>query len=206
VSLVDADQTPYGHNLRQLGLQVLCSNRDLPLTMTLGKGATDFTTDLGAPLESIRCIAGPTKPRSSAAEGEFAWRLLSHLTLNYLSLVESSPEEGASALRELLQLYCDPNDAATQRQIDGVRRIHAKPTTGRLPDAVQVSYVRGLELTLICEDAAFQGRGAFLLAGVLEEFFSRYVSLNSFTRTVLKTPDRGEVMRWPARLGRRQIL
>jgi type VI secretion system protein ImpG len=41
---------------------------------------------------------------------------------------------------------------------------------------------------------------------VLEEFFRRYVSLNSFTRTTLKTMDRGEVMRWPARLGQRQIL
>jgi type VI secretion system protein ImpG len=40
---------------------------------------------------------------------------------------------------------------------------------------------------------------------VLERFFARYVSLNSFTETVLSSADRGEVMRWPARLGRRQI-
>jgi type VI secretion system protein ImpG len=206
VSLVDADEAPFAHNLRQLGLQVLCTNRDLPLSMAVGKGSTDFHTDLGAPLESIRCIAGPSKPRASAAHGEYSWRLLSHLSLNYLSLVEANPETGASALRELLQLYCDPNDAATQRQIDGVRHIAARPTTGRLPDALRVSYVRGLELTLTCEDAAFQGRGAFVLASVLSEFFSRYVSLNSFTRTVLRTPDRGEVMRWPAKLGRRPIL
>lgn len=206
VSLVDADQAPYSHDLRQLGLQVLCTNRDLPLTMPIGKGRTDFTADIGAPLQSIRCIAGPTKPRPSMVHGEYAWRLLSHLSLNYLSLIESSAEEGASALRELLQLYCDPNDAATQRQIDGVRHIAARPTSGRLPDGGHVSYVRGVEIALTCEDSAFQGRGAFVLASVLEEFFGRYVSLNSFTRTVLRTPDRGEVMRWPARLGRRTIL
>lgn len=206
ISLVDADQAPYSHELRQLGLQVLCTNRDLPLTMPIGKGATDFTLDSGAPLQSIRCIAGPTKPRASAVYGEYSWRLLSHLTLNYLSLIESSTEQGAAALRELLQLYCDPNDAATQRQIDGVRNIVARPTTGRLPDAGRVAYVRGMEVEISCEDAAFQGRGAFVLASVLEEFFSRYVSLNSFTRTVLRTHDRGEVMRWPARLGRRTVL
>jgi type VI secretion system protein ImpG len=206
VSLVDADHAPYSHDLRQLGLRVLCTNRDLPLTMPIGKGSTDFTTDIGAPLQAIRCIAGPSKPRASVVHGEYAWRLLSHLSLNYLSLIESSAEEGASALRELLQLYCDPNDAATQRQIDGVRHIATRPASGRLPDATQVSYVRGLEIALTCEDEAFQGRGAFVLASVLEEFFSRYVSLNSFTRTVLRTPDRGEVMRWPARLGRRTVL
>jgi type VI secretion system protein ImpG len=206
LSLVDADQAPYANNLRQLALEVLCTNRDLPLQMPVGKGATDFTLDLGAPVESIRCLSGPTRPRASAAHGEFAWKLLSHLTLNYLSLVEKSAEEGATALRELLLLYCDPNDAAMQRQIDGVRRISARAVSGRLPDASHVSYVRGLEIALTCEDGAFQGRGVFLLGAVLEEFFRRYVSLNSFTRTVLKTQDRGEVMRWPARLGQRQIL
>jgi type VI secretion system protein ImpG len=206
VSLVDADQAPYSSSLRQLALEVLCTNRDLPLQMPVGKGSTDFTIDLGAPLEAIRCIAGPTKPRASAVHGEYAWKLLSHLTLNYLSLIESSAEEGAAALRELLLLYCDANDAAMQRQIDGVRRISAQPATGRLPDAEYVSYVRGLEIALTLEDGAFQGRGVFLFGAVLEEFFRRYVSLNSFTRTSLKTLDRGEVMRWPARLGQRHIL
>lgn len=206
ISLVDADQAPYSSELRQLGLKVTCTNRDLPLHMPIGKGATDFTADIGAPLNSIRCLAGPTKPRPSSVHGEYAWRVLSHLSLNYLSLLESSPKEGAVALRELLQLYSDGNDSATQRQIDGVREISARPTTGRLPVSDRVSYVRGLEIQLTCDDAAFQGRGVFPIGAVLEEFFRRYVSLNSFTRTVLRTVERGEVMRWPARLGQRQIL
>jgi type VI secretion system protein ImpG len=206
ISLVDADQSPYSSELRQLGLKVMCTNRDLPLHMPIGKGPTDFTADTGAPLNAIRCISGPTKPRPSSVHGEYAWRLLSHLSLNYLSLLESSPKEGAVALRELLLLYSDSNDSATQRLIDGVREIIARPTTGRLPVADQVSYVRGLEIQVTCDDAAFQGRGVFSIGAVLEEFFRRYVSLNSFTRTVLKTVERGEVMRWPARLGQRQIL
>ncbi|HEY5809695.1 MAG TPA: type VI secretion system baseplate subunit TssF, partial [Povalibacter sp.] len=130
ISLVDGDNAPYSNNLRQLGLQVLCTNRDLPLHMPIGKGPTDFTVDIGAPLTAIRCVSGPTKPRESTVQGEYAWRLLSHLSLNYLSLMESSAKEGASALREMLLLYSDPNDAAMQRQIDGVREIAARPTTG----------------------------------------------------------------------------
>jgi type VI secretion system protein ImpG len=206
ISLVDADQAPHASELRQLALKVTCTNRDLPLHMPVGKGSTDFTADIGAPLVAIRCIAGPTKPRSSAVHGEYAWRMLSHLSLNYLSLLESSNKEGAVALRELLLLYSDANDSSTQRQIEGVREISARPTTGRLPVNDQVSYVRGLEIQLSCDDSAFHGRGVFLMGAVLEEFFRRYVSLNSFTRTVLRTVERGEVMRWPARLGQRQIL
>ncbi len=206
VSLVDADQAPYASNLRQLGLIVTCTNRDLPLHMPIGKGPTDFTSDIGAPITAIRCVAGPTKPRPSNVHGEFAWRLLSHLSLNYLSLIESSPGEGAAALREMLELYSDPHDVAMQRQIDGVREIEARTTTGRLPVSDRVAYVRGLDILLTCDESAFEGQGAFVLGAVLEEFFRRHVSLNSFTRLTLKTLNRGEVMRWPARLGQRHIL
>lgn len=205
VSLVDADHAPYSKNLRQLALQVACTNRHLPMQMSVGKGSTDFTSDSGAPMLSIRCVAGPTKPRSSAAQGQHAWRLLSHLSLNYLSLVENSPREGAQALREMLLLYSDFTEVS-QRQIEGVRDIVARPTTGRLPASDRVSFVRGLDIQLNCEDAAFHGHSVFVLGAVLEEFFRRHVSLNSFTRLTLSTPNRGEVMRWPARLGQRPIL
>jgi type VI secretion system protein ImpG len=60
-----------------------------------------------------------------------------------------------------------------------------------------------LELTLDCDETAFEGTSVFLMGIVLEQFFSKYVSLNSFTETVLRTTQRGQVMRWPARLGRR---
>ena len=41
----------------------------------------------------------------------------------------------------------------------------------------------------------------FLLGSVLERFFAKYVSINSFTETVLRSIQRGEIMRWPASLG-----
>ncbi len=122
-----------------------------------------------------------------------------------MSLVDSS-EEGAVALRELLSLYADENDAATRRQIEGVKSISSRPITRRLPTSGPISFGRGLEITIECEDGAFEGIGVYLLGSVLESFFARYVSTNSFTETVLKTDDRGEVARWPARIGRRPRL
>jgi type VI secretion system protein ImpG len=66
--------------------------------------------------------------------------------------------------------------------------------------------VRGIEVTVGLDERAYQGTGAFLLGAVLEQFFAKYVSINSFAQTVLETTQRGEVMRWPARIGRRHIL
>jgi len=204
VDLVDAGQAPYRSDLRQLAVTTLCTNRDLPLQMPVGTGKTDFTLEQGAPVEATRVVAGPTIPRPSYAQGDSAWRLISHLSLNYLSIVDAS-ETGAAALRDLLSLYGDVTDAAIHKQIEGVRSVTSRPVTRRLPGARPVTYARGLEITLSCDETAFEGAGVFLLGSVLERFFARYVAINSFTETVLVT-DRGEVMRWPATIGRRQIL
>jgi type VI secretion system protein ImpG len=206
VSLVDARELPYGSSLRQLAIETLCTNRDLPLTMPVGKGRTDFTLDSGAPVDAVRCVAGPKKPRAAAAYGESAWRLISHLSQNYLSLLESDEHEGASALREMLLLYADDHDSTAQRQIEGVKRIAARPVVRRLPLPGPITFGRGLSIELSCDDAAFEGTGAFLLGAVLQEFFARQVSINAFTETRLDTLQRGPVARWPAQLGRRPLL
>lgn len=205
LSLVDPDEAPFASGLRQLALSTLCTNRDLPLQIPIGKSPSDFTLETEAPVETVRCVAGPSRPRPSFAQGDASWRLVSHLTPNYLSLVDE-PDEGASALREMLSLYCDTSDTVALRQIEGVRSIDGRSVIGRIPAAGPIAYGRGTEITLTCEDAAFQGSSSFLLGSVLEEFFARYASLNSFTRTILRSVERGEIMRWPARVGSRQTL
>jgi type VI secretion system protein ImpG len=167
---------------------------------------TDFTLQLSAPVEAVRCVAGPSKPRPSFAEGDAAWRLISHLSLNYLSLVDTNPEQGAAALRELLSLYADLDELHITRQIEGLRSVTTKPVTRRALVPGPIAFCRGLEITLTCGEESFEGTGVFLLGAVLEQFFAKYVSINSFTETVLRTLGRGEIMRWRTRIGQRHTL
>jgi type VI secretion system protein ImpG len=204
LSLVDGDEGPYAEDVEQLGVSVLASNRDLPLLMSLGVGRTDFTLEGGAPVESIRCLSGPSEPRESPAWGASAWRLVSHLSLNQLSLTNQLDALNAAPLRELLELYADLG-ARSRQQIAGVRSVQSASVVRRLPLPGPTSFARGLEITLDFDETAFEGRSAFLLSAVLDRFFARYVAINSFTETVLRTPQRGEVMRWPTKLGRRSI-
>lgn len=204
VSLVDPQQAPYRHDLRQLGVTALCTNRDLPLFMNVGGGMTDFTLADSAPVTSIRCLAGPSRPRASHAHDQKAWRLISQLSLNYLSLSEEG--QGAAALRELLRLYGDSNDSALQLQIEGLREVRSKACTRRLPMPGPIVFGRGLEITLEFDENAFRGTGVFVLGAVFERFLARYVSVNSFTETVIRTSERGEIMRWKANPGRRPTL
>jgi len=208
ISLVDPEEAPYRSNLRQLSVETICTNRDLPLHLAVGQGRTDFTLESGAPVESVRCLSGPTPPYASHANGETAWRLVSHLSLNYLSLVDEAGGAGsnARALRELLSLYANVSDPGVRKQIDGIRSTTCAGITRALPVAGPTTFGRGLEITLMADEGAFEGAGVYLLGAVLERFFSKYVGLNSFTETVLRTVQRGEIMRWRARAGLRHLI
>jgi type VI secretion system protein ImpG len=206
ISLVDPEQAPFSHGLRQLGLDLLCTNRDLPLSMPVGKQHTDFTIAVSAPVAAIRCVVGPTPPRPCRGDGEYAWRFLSHLGLNYLSLVDTDALHGAAALRELLRLYLPSSTAIPARQLEGLLSVACHPIVRRLPGAGPVAAGRGLEVTLTIDETPFGGAGGILLASVLDRFFAKYVSINAFTETVLRNPERGEVMRWPMQIGQRPVL
>ena len=208
ISLVDDHEAPLHPDAKQLEILALCTNRDLPLNIPIGKSNTDFTLEIGAPVKSIRTLAGPTAPKPSAANeaGELQWRLVNHLSLNYLSIVDTDKQSGAAALRDLLRLYANFDELAIQKQIDGLRSVESKAITRRLPLPGPISFGRGLEITVTLDDSHFEGYGVFLLGTVLSKFFLRYVSINSFTETVLKTDERGEVMRWLPTIGIQKIL
>jgi type VI secretion system protein ImpG len=206
IDLVDATQAPIRPQLKQLALNTLCTNRDLPLHIPIGQKRSDFSLETGAPVEAVRAVAGPTPPRPSYAHGDPTWRLVSHLALNYLSITDDSNGGGASALREMLSLYGDASEPIIRKQIEGVRSVESQSVTRRLPISGPVAFGRGLEITLTFDETAFEGMGVFLLGSVLERFFAKYVSLNSFSETVLKSIQRKEIVRWPARLGRRPAL
>jgi type VI secretion system protein ImpG len=205
VSLVDKNEVPFSTDLRQLSFNTLCTNRDLPLLMPIGKGKTDFFLESGAPVEQIRCVAGPTKPKSALSEGHLSWKLVNHLSLNYLSLINNDSQSGAEAIKELLKLYSDHNNLFVNKQIEGLISIESQSIVRKLPVSGPVSFARGLEIRLTFVEENFEGSGIYLLASVLERFFARYVSINSFTEMVLISDERGEIRRWKPTIGLRHI-
>jgi type VI secretion system protein ImpG len=121
-------------------------------------------------------------------------------------LVDRTPEEGAVALRETLMLFADLSDGATERRIQGIRSLVPRAVVRRIRTPQGAAAARGLELTVALDDKAFEGSGAFLMGAALDRFFVEYVALNHFTQTVIRTGERGEIMRWPPRLGVRGVL
>ncbi len=106
----------------------------------------------------------------------------------------------------MLKLYSDLADPAIRKQTDGIREVTTRAITRRAPAPGAIGFVRGLEIGLTFEELMYEGTGVFLLGAVLEQFFARYVTTNSFTETVIRTVERGEIMRWKARVGQRPML
>jgi type VI secretion system protein ImpG len=195
VTLVDQKQAPYAAGTEQLAVKALCTNRDLPMLLATGD-ADVFQLPEGGPVKSVRLPVSPTRPHPTLAQGDTAWRLISHLSLNYLSIAGSGKGNSAEALRELIGLYAPLGDRVTEKQLEGVVSVKSRPIVRRMSDEVLSTALRGLEITIGFDESFFEGSSTYVLGAVLERFLRRQATINSFTETVLTTQKRGEIARW----------
>ena len=147
------------------------------------------------------------RSRSETAHtGTISWRLVNMLSTNHLGLVDRGAGRNAQALRETLSMFANMNDATTERRIRGFARVDSRPVVRRVRERSGVGAARGIEITVTIDERAFEGTGAFLLGAVLDRFFAEYSGFNHFTQTVIRSVERGEIMRWPPRMGTRKAL
>lgn len=217
LSLSGVDQAvEHGQAPVELSIRALCTNRHLPEFLPVGETGADFRITEQPELK-VRAVVPPTAPRepiltaiSDRAKvsfaGENAWRLINIFSLNHLGLVQNRAGESAQALRDVLSLFADLRDSVIERRIRGIRSVSARQVSRRVRAMSGVAAARGLEITITIEEKAFEGSGVFLLGAVLDRFLAEYVGLNQFTQTVITTPERKEIMRWPPRMGRRHVL
>ena len=206
IALVDPQQAPFAADLRQLTVEALCTNRDLPLLMPLGSAESDLTLLQSAPVQSVRFVAGPSRPTPALAEREITWRLISHLSLNFLTLTDADEQQGASALRELLSLYARLGAPGAEAQIAAIQQLKVSEVNRRVPGRGPIVFGRGVALDLLVDELPFAGLSPWLLSAVLEQLFARHVSVNAFTEFSLRTLQRGALATWPVRIGKRPGL
>jgi type VI secretion system protein ImpG len=129
------------------------------------------------------------------------WRLISHLSLNYLSIVE----KGREALQEILRLYDFSNDPVVRKQIGGISDVTSHSAVSRVKSHVGVTFCRGTDVTIEFDEEQYVGTGVFLLSSVLQRFLGLYSAVNSFSRVTVKT-KKGVLKQWPALVGEQILL
>jgi type VI secretion system protein ImpG len=176
--------------------KLTCSNRRLPEALQVGD--IHVPTDSSPAFVKFRNITPATSSATPPLGGDLHWRLISHLSLNYVSLVD------AEALRGVLELYNfqvmrDPRAArANTRRLQGIHALRSEPAEA----LVRGSVVRGTAINLDALEDHFAGEGdLFLFSTILNEFLSLHATLNSFTQFSVHGLQGGETLEWPHRIG-----
>ena len=206
LSLVDLDGDPFSPSDWVASIEATCTNRELAGKLPFGGGHPHLRLNREQPgVGTISCLVAPRAPLRLPNRKQSAWRLISHLTLNHLSLIDQ--DSGPTALREILRLYDFRDAAETRAIIDSMTGIEFRRGTARAPTRQMGVLCRGLDITLEFDEQAVSGVGIFLFASVLERFIAHYASINAFTRLTAKVKGRSGVLRtWPPRAGDLKLL
>lgn len=188
ISIVDIDFDPAELETDTLSLDLTCTNRDLPASLSYGVRGGDLFLAGGSNIRAISFLRKPSPPYRFQRGRGAHWRLISHLSLNHLSLSGG----GLEAFREMLTLYDLPRSPISQRQVSGIEAIAHQAANAWLPGNPFPCLVRGVEVRLTIDEEAFVGSGIHAFAHIIERFLGLYVHANSFTQLVVLSKKNGE--------------
>ena len=188
ISIVDIDFDPALVETQTLSIDLTCCNRDLPASLAYGLPGGDLFLEGGSLISSISFLRKPSNSHRFERGRGAHWRLISHLSLNHLSLSKG----GLEAFQEMLRLYDLPRSATSQRQIGGVVAIEHKAAKAWLPGNPFACLVRGIEVRLTIDEESFVGSGIHVFAHIIERFLGLYVTANSFTQLIIVSNKTGE--------------
>jgi type VI secretion system protein ImpG len=203
ISLVDRSGRTAFPDLDTLTVRTTCTNRNLPARLPFGNEDGDFELEGGANIKSIVALTKPTLPLRPPASKMALWRLISHLSLNHLSLVA----DGRDALQQILRLYDFTESPFAQKMIEGIADLKSRPHFAPIVSENGVTFARGTRVELELDEEQFVGGGVYLFASVIERFLALYATLNSFTQLTARTRQRKEAIReWPPRAGQKILV
>jgi len=180
-----------------------CSNRDILTRLPFGNESGDFEIEGVGSVKGAVALRKPTATLRPPLGRGALWRLISHLALNYLSIVE----EGKEAFQELLRLYNFSDSVDLEKQVAGILSLESRRHFARIISENGIMFARGTRVEMQFDEDEFVGGGVFLFTAVIERFLALYASLNSFSQLVVKTRQRREVLKeWPPRAGQAILM
>jgi type VI secretion system protein ImpG len=186
-----------------LMVRALCTNFDLPSRFQIGSEAGDFEA-VGYPAaKTVVALRRPTASIDPPSGQGHLWRLISLLSLNYLSL----NEEGRTAMQEILRLHNLTGSAASENQAGSILKMKSAPGFALVDSAYGLIPARGTQVEMEFDEQQFAGSGLHLFAAVIDRFLASYASMNSFSQLTARTTLRKEALgKWPPRAGTQALL
>jgi type VI secretion system protein ImpG len=186
-----------------LMVRTLCTNFDLPSRFQIGSEGGDFEATGYAAAKTVIALRRPTASVSPSGGQGNLWRLISLLSLNYLSL----NEEGRTAMQEILRLHNLTDSTASENQVGSILKMRSSPTFALVNSAYGLIPARGTQVEMEFDEQQFTGSGLYLFAAILDQFLAGYASMNSFSQLTARSTLRKEALgKWPPRAGTQALL
>jgi type VI secretion system protein ImpG len=203
IALVDVDGIMTEPDVEVLTVRCSCSNFDLPSRLPFGVEEGDFIAEDFPVVKRISALRRPSPTYDPPTEKGQLWRLVSQLSLNYLSLVE----EGLTSLQEILRLHNFTDSSYLENQIGGITGLKSRPHFAIMQSVYGNVPARGTRVELEFDERQFVGGGVYLFANVLDRFLGSYTSINSFCQLAARTGQRKEMLgEWPPKAGSKPLI
>jgi type VI secretion system protein ImpG len=201
ISFVNSEHSPIIPPTEIVAINLTCINRFLGDQLRVGD--INVPADTSPEFARFRNIIKVREEIPSPFGRDLYWRLLSHLSLNHLSLSSVQALRGILSLYNFQALYDRHAARANELRLEGIRSIKSDKTT-RL---FQGMPVRGVATRLELQEDKFAGEGdMYLFASILNEFLALYATINSFTQLTVRGTQEGEVYKWKPRIGKQIII
>jgi type VI secretion system protein ImpG len=178
-----------------------CTNRNLP--EKLRTGDINAATSESPAFAEFANITRVTPTIAPPLEDRLLWHLISHQSLNYLSLARVESLRAVLSTYNFGALVDRQVSRSHQLRLEGIKSLRSTPAEILRHGATY----RGLEIEIEMQEDRFAGDGdLFLLSCVLSQFLGIYATINSYTRLKVRGSQKGSFYEWPPMLGSQPLL
>lgn len=159
-----------------ISMQLLCSNRDLPYE-SYNKDQNNLSLNDNSLARKAILLKRPNLPYCFDQKQQEQWRIISHLSLNNLSLMKAN---AVSHIKELLELYNLPQSKDNRLIINSIQSIQFSLSQKLREHKPFPLFVRGVKVEIQIDPEVFRGASLYIFVQLLNHIFNLKVQMNSY--------------------------
>ena len=201
LSIVDWRFNPKRFSKYTIYANTLSTNRHLAEKMPVH---AKLYLEKKSPISKIYTLCKPTPQIDPLIDGSVLWRLISHISTNYLSF--TNEQYCLEAMKELLFLYQISDRTDTGQQIHSISKMTSRCVRRLINFEDWKDICSGIEITLEFRNLELT-TSSILLSSILNHFFSMYVPINSFSQLIIKKEnEKGIWKKWNPMIGNQTTI
>ena len=201
VSFVSDSNKILDSSRETISIDLDCTNHNLPEFLGIG--------DICVPSQNtpsyidFKNITLPIKTVRAVLDESIHWKLVSNLSLNYLSLTKLDVLKEILLTYDFSAMYDVQALRRTEKRLSGMESITTRP----IDKVIKGIVYRGQKSVLRIDSNNFLCEGElFLFGSILAEFFRLYGTINSFHLLEVINTNNNEIFKWEQKTSLQRVI